>query len=315
MKDFFISYTNSDNNYATWVAEVLEKHGYSVTIQEWDFTPGDNFVAKINEALIECDKLIIILSRRYLESKWCEAEWTSKLAEQQNNKDRRIIPIRVEPVDLKGLLLPIVHIDITDKSAVDAERLILDGISGNFHRISRGYPGYFNVEHSEIDVDYSVSDNTITYIKTCKSKVLTGGKNCLHNRITWFADETVDVVSLTNGVSVEYLDLHDTNVNYNVVFDHLLQKDEEIEFQIKAILSNKNKHFKNFFSTEVITPIKSLNIHLSLPNSEAAKIYTQKLSSSPMNVRSESPKEHMFRCPFHWHISNPELNFEYKIYW
>ncbi len=315
MKDFFISYTVSDKDYATWVAEALEKHGYSVIIQAWDFMPGDNFVAKINEALIECNKLIIILSNKYLESKWCETEWTSRLAEQQKNKDRRIIPIRVEPVDLKGLLLPIVYIDITDKSKADAEKLILDGISGNPHRISNGYPEYFNIEHSEIDVDYFVNVNTITYIKTCKSKVLTGGKNCLHNRITWFADETVDLISLTNGVSIEHLDLHDTNVNYNVVFDHFLQKGEEIEFQIKAILSNKNKHFKNFFSTEVITPIKSLNIHLNLADNAATRIYTQKLSSSPMNVRSESPKEHTFQCPFHWHICNPELNFEYKIYW
>lgn len=122
MKDFFVSYTGSDLNYATWVAETLEKNNYKVTIQAWDFKPGDNFVSKINEALLECKKLIVILSQSYLKSKWCEAEWTSKLSEQIKLNERRIIPIRIEPVDLQGLLSPIVYIDIVDKSESEAEQ-------------------------------------------------------------------------------------------------------------------------------------------------------------------------------------------------
>lgn len=61
MKDFFVSYTGTDSNYVTWVAEVLESNNYTVTIRAWDFRLGDNFVLKINEALSECQKLIVIL--------------------------------------------------------------------------------------------------------------------------------------------------------------------------------------------------------------------------------------------------------------
>lgn len=315
MKDFFVSYTGTDTNYATWIAELLESNQFSVTIQAWDFKPGDNFVSKINEALLECERLIVILSKSYLTSEWCEAEWTSKLAEQIKLKERRIIPIRIEPVDLKGLLSPIVYIDIVDKSENDAKQEILNGIKTKSLRKSKGYPAYYSLEHSEIDIDYYVQENSITYIKTCKSTVLIDGKDRIHNRITWFADEEIFLTSLTEGVSVEYLDLRDTNLNYNVVFDHVLEKGEEVEFRIKAILSNNKKHFENFFSTEVITPIKNLNIHLNLSDLSIKKVYTQKLSSSPMNVRTEIPKEHIFYSPYHWSISNPELNFEYKIYW
>lgn len=104
MKDFFVSYTGADVDRATWVAEVLEANNYSVTIQAWDFRAGDNFVSKINEALKECEKQILILSENYLKSKWCEAEWTSKLAEQMRLHDRRIIPVKIEQVTLEGLL-------------------------------------------------------------------------------------------------------------------------------------------------------------------------------------------------------------------
>lgn len=315
MKDFFISYTGVDEYFATWTAELLETNHYSVTIQAWDFRAGDNFVSKIDEALKECEKLVIILSNSYLKSKWCEAEWTSKLTEQVQLQKRRIIPIRIEPVDLKGLLSPIVFIDIVDKSEEDAKRAILNGLVDSVPRKSKGYPAYYNLEHEVIDIDYYVNEATITYIKTCKSNVLVGGRDRIHNRITWFADETIELFSLTDGVRIEILDLRDTNLNYNVVFDHVLKVGEEIEFRVKAILSNKNRHFSNFFSTEVIAPIKNLNVHLTLADESVKKVFTQKISSSPMNVRTEPPVEHTYDPPYHWRVENPELNFEYKIFW
>ncbi|MDR2712258.1 MAG: toll/interleukin-1 receptor domain-containing protein, partial [Clostridiales bacterium] len=300
MKDFFISYTGTDKRFATWVAEILEDNNYSITIQAWDFKPGDNFVSKINEALLECDKLIVILSENYLKSEWCEAEWTSKLAEQVKLKERHIIPIRIEPVDLKGLLSPIVYIDIVDKSEDDAKQSIINGVNDTDIRKSDGYPSYYSLEHFEIDNDYYVEEENIIYIKTCKSKILIGGKNKIHNRITWFADEKITLTSLTEGVEIEYLDLRDINLNYNVVFDHLLEKHEEVEFRIKAALSNRQRHFENFFSTEVIVPIRNLNVHLNLPDTSVRKIcYAFKFScrcKKASSSQSFQPTDLGFKC-------------------
>ncbi len=316
MEKIFISYTGADTNFATWVAGILERNNYDVTIQAWDFRPGDNFIKKIDSGLKECKKMIIILSNNYLKSEWCKAEWTSKIAEQIENQERIIIPIRIEPVELKGLLKPLVYIDVVDKDETTAKRLILDGIRNVVDRIPiYGYPSYFNVEHQQIDNDYYVFESKIIYKKTCTSKILKDGFNKLHNRITWFPDETIDLISLTDGVSIEKIDLRDTNLNYNVVFNRELQKDEEITYTIQAILSNNHKHFKNFFSTEVITPLKQLNVHLTLEDLNVKKYYTQKISSSPMNVRTELPKEYNYVSPSHWYVPNPELNFEYKIFW
>ena len=317
MKDFFISYTGSDVKFATWVAEILEKNKYSVTIQAWDFRPGDNFVSKINEALKECKQLIIILSNKYLESGWCEIEWTSKFAEQVKLKETRIIPIRIEPINTlnQGLFAPVVYIDIVNKPEYEAEDIILAGIKKENERKSDGYPSYFSLEHDEIDIDYFVDDSTITYVKRCKSIVLEPGRNKVHNRITWFRDEEIEIASLTDGVSIELLNMRDTSFNYNVVFDHLLEKNERIEYCVKAKIGNIHHHFENFFSSEIIVPIKSLSIHLSIADPSIHYVYTQKLSSSPRNYRTEKPQEHVFQSPYHWHINNPELNYEYKIYW
>lgn len=315
MKDFFVSYTGKDVNYATWVAKLLEDNGYTVTIQAWDFLSGDNFVANINKALIECKKLIVILSESYLKSKWCEIEWTAKLSEQIKLDERRIIPIRIEPIEVKGLLSPISYINIVDNTEDEAKQKILEDVKDQKPRIDSGFPSYYNLEYIKIDIDYYVESSVITYIKTCKIKMLSECNNKIHNRITWFIDEDVSLESLTENVSIEYLNLRDTNLNYNVVFDHEIQKGEEIEYRIKAVLTNNKNHFENFFSSEIIAPVANLDIHLNLSNKLIKKVYTQKISSSPMNKRTEQPEEHLFYSPFHWLISNPEINFEYKIYW
>ena len=315
MKDFFVSYTGNDVKYATWIAELLETSGYSVTIQAWDFRPGDNFIAKIDRALIECNKLIVILSKKYLDSEWCKAEWTTKYAEQIREKERKIIPIRIEAITVKGLLSGISYIDIVDEDEETITNLILDGVKDDVLRKSSGFPSAFSTEHQQIDIDYYVNSDKITYIKRCKSKILTTGKNSIHNRITWFADEEVKLESLSDGVSIQELNLRDTNLNYNVVFDRMLQHNEEVDYCVKATLTNKNGHFKNFFSTEVIVPIKNLSVTLNLADPGIRYVYTQKISKSVMNGRTQEPEKHTFISPFHWHIDSPELNFEYMIYW
>ena len=49
MRDFFISYTGSDEKQAKWVAAMLESNKKTVMIQAWDFRAGENFVKNINK--------------------------------------------------------------------------------------------------------------------------------------------------------------------------------------------------------------------------------------------------------------------------
>lgn len=114
MKDFFISYTSSDEKYAKWIAELLEKNGYTTIIQAWDFRPGDNFVSKINEALTSCKKMIIVLSENYMKSNWCQAEWTSKIADQIKNgtfvPDIEVMPAGIFIVPILQAFLCLCHL-------------------------------------------------------------------------------------------------------------------------------------------------------------------------------------------------------------
>jgi TIR domain len=50
--NFFISYTRNDEQWAKWIADALEEAGYSTVLQAWDFRPGENFVERMDRAML-----------------------------------------------------------------------------------------------------------------------------------------------------------------------------------------------------------------------------------------------------------------------
>jgi TIR domain len=47
LKDFFVSYSAPDRQWAEWIAWQLEENGHTVILQAWDFRPGGNCITDI----------------------------------------------------------------------------------------------------------------------------------------------------------------------------------------------------------------------------------------------------------------------------
>jgi hypothetical protein len=77
VKDFFISYSKADKDWAEWIAWTLEEAGYSVVIQAWDFRPGGNFVLEMHKAAAETEKTVPVLSEDYLKAEFTHPEWAA----------------------------------------------------------------------------------------------------------------------------------------------------------------------------------------------------------------------------------------------
>lgn len=73
-RDFFISYTGSDRQWAEWIAWQLEEAGYTLFIQAWDFRPGSNFVAEMERATTRAERTLLVLSPAYLLSDFAFSE-------------------------------------------------------------------------------------------------------------------------------------------------------------------------------------------------------------------------------------------------
>ncbi|MDR0698964.1 MAG: toll/interleukin-1 receptor domain-containing protein [Tannerella sp.] len=138
-KDFFISYAESDEVWAKWIAHTLEGNGYAVTIMAWDFRPGELFPVEMENAIRNCERLIAVLSMAYHKSYFSKEEWANFLAKKSYGN---IIPVRVENFKPEGLWAARIYIDLVNKNEQEATRALLNGVSKEgLHRIGSAFPG------------------------------------------------------------------------------------------------------------------------------------------------------------------------------
>ena len=143
MKDFFISYTSADKNWAEWIAWQLEDVGYQVVIQAWDFRPGGNFVLDMQKAAADSNRTIAVLSPDFLKSMFTQPEWAAAFAKDPTGMKSSLLPVRVRDCTLDGLLSQIVYIDLVGLSENDSSDALLKGIQIGRVKPSRrpNFPG------------------------------------------------------------------------------------------------------------------------------------------------------------------------------
>jgi len=122
----FASYTNADVQWAEWIAWTLEQAGYTTTIQAWDFRPASNFVLEMQRALHECERVIAVLSPRYLASRFAAEEWSAAIASDPTGD--KLLPIRIEPCENEGLLRARIYIDLVGTDEPTARQRLLAGV-------------------------------------------------------------------------------------------------------------------------------------------------------------------------------------------
>src|SRR3954447_20823309 len=129
MTDFFISYTGTDRDWANWIASVLDKSGFSVTIQDWDFRPGSNFLVEMQKAVVGSDRTIAVLSPDYPRSLYAMAEWNAVFATDPDGTKRKLVPVKVCEVELEGLLATVIHIDLVGLGETAAREALFRGLA------------------------------------------------------------------------------------------------------------------------------------------------------------------------------------------
>jgi len=127
-KDFFISYTKADKDWAQWIAHQLEKAGYTTIIQAWDFRPGSNFILEIDKATKQAQRTIAVLSQSYLQAVFTQPEWAAAFRQDPAGQRGTLLPVRVEECQLGGLFAAIGYIDLVNLDEDKARTALLRGI-------------------------------------------------------------------------------------------------------------------------------------------------------------------------------------------
>ena len=142
MPELFISFTASDKAWADWIAWHLYRAGYSLSYQPWTFAPGSNFVLEMDAAAKRSSHVVVVLSRRYVDSGFAQPEWAEAFGRDPKGQLRRLIPVRIEDFSPTGLLSQIVYLDLANENDQEsAARLLLDGVaSAIFPRTKSPHP-------------------------------------------------------------------------------------------------------------------------------------------------------------------------------
>src|SRR6266487_4599894 len=146
-KDFFISYTHPDQRWAAWIVWHLEEAGYSTLLQAWDFQAGSNFVLDMDAAARKATRTIAVLSPDYFDSKFTRAEWAVAFRRDPTGDQGWLLPVRVRPCDVEGLLGQIVYLDLVDQDEATARATLLQGVKHERRKPSSP-PAFPSMHHS-----------------------------------------------------------------------------------------------------------------------------------------------------------------------
>jgi hypothetical protein len=146
MKDFFISYTGADQQWAEWIALQLHHADYSTILQAWDFHAGGNFVLEMHRAAKESSRTLAVLSKRYLDANFTNPEWAAAFVKDPQGNERLLVPVRIEDFKPDGLFEALIYIDLVGLSENDANAKLLTKIAatmqgGSVIPATVGFPG------------------------------------------------------------------------------------------------------------------------------------------------------------------------------
>lgn len=126
--NFFISRAGADAAWAQWIAKCLVDEGYSVVLQDWDFRPGQDFIAEMDRAMRDSDRTVAVLSRHYDKALFTVPEWTNAIARDPTGRNALLLPVLVDDIQPEGIFQSRVYIKLAGLNEVEARRVLLEGV-------------------------------------------------------------------------------------------------------------------------------------------------------------------------------------------
>ncbi|MCH8084301.1 MAG: TIR domain-containing protein, partial [Myxococcales bacterium] len=116
--DLFLSYATPDKEWVLTLAERLEARGLRVFVDSREIAVGDNFVLRLSDGLEKSRYMVLVLSSHTGDRPWVAQEWTSFVA--GHGPLGRLLPVKIDAVELPALLKATQAMDATDRDATRA---------------------------------------------------------------------------------------------------------------------------------------------------------------------------------------------------
>lgn len=96
----FISYSREDSEFADQLASNLVIHKHNVWMDRWELNVGDSLIDKIQDAITTSSAIIVLLSKKSVQSEWCRKELNSGLIRELTEKQVVVLPCVIEDCEI-----------------------------------------------------------------------------------------------------------------------------------------------------------------------------------------------------------------------
>jgi hypothetical protein len=103
MADIFVSYTNSDRDWASWIAKELEALRHAPQVHEWEMEGGDDIYAWIEARFQAADHVLCVASDEYLSAPYSTLERNAPLRHAAKDRPGFVLLVVVKPWRLPAL--------------------------------------------------------------------------------------------------------------------------------------------------------------------------------------------------------------------
>jgi TIR domain len=106
LADIFVSYTKSDQDWAFWIGQELEKLGHVAHIHEWEVPAGGNIAAWMEESHDKADHILCVISEVYLTKPYSSWERLAAQWAAASERPNFALPVFVEDCKAPTMLAP-----------------------------------------------------------------------------------------------------------------------------------------------------------------------------------------------------------------
>lgn len=128
----FISYRSTDRSFAMRLYERMDAIGLRVFLDQHELVPGDRLAGTLHEALDRSHAAVVLISKGYLESRWCQAECERLVHLSVERPGFRLIPLRLDDCTMPGKLSTLLAVDFSDDNSPGGDKLnrVVYGVIG-----------------------------------------------------------------------------------------------------------------------------------------------------------------------------------------
>lgn len=117
-KKVFLSHSSADKQLALYIASDLKRAKFNVWFDKWDLQLGHSIPREIGKGLEMADTLLMLVSKDYLESAFCNDEWEAFYM-RYNSEGRKIISVIIDESEPPAILSGKMYYRLKDMSDYD----------------------------------------------------------------------------------------------------------------------------------------------------------------------------------------------------